>query len=83
MGELEAEGSAAPLFNFGVEQDDKDSSKQIAAIGQSGLSLPDRDYYIVDNAHFKEIRQQYVEHVTKMFTLAGDAPEKAAKEAAA
>ena len=32
MGELEAEGSAAPLFRFGVEQDDKDSSKQIAAI---------------------------------------------------
>jgi putative endopeptidase len=83
MGEQEAEGSAAPLFDFGVQQDDKDSSKQIAGIGQSGLSLPDRDYYIVDNAHFKEIRKQYVEHVTKMFTLAGDAPEKAAKEAAA
>ncbi|MGA3011843.1 MAG: M13 family metallopeptidase [Terracidiphilus sp.] len=83
MGELEAEGSAAPLFNFGVEQDDKDSSKQIAAIGQSGLSLPDRDYYLVDNAHFKEIRQQYVAHVTKMFTLAGDSAEKAASEAAA
>jgi putative endopeptidase len=83
MGALEAEGSAAPLFGFGVEQDEKDSSKQIAGIGQGGLSLPDRDYYIVDNAHFKEIRKQYVEHVTKMFTLAGDAPEKAASEAAA
>ena len=30
MGELEAEGSPAPLFDFGVEQDEKDSSKQIA-----------------------------------------------------
>ena len=37
----------------------------------------------MDNAHFKEIRKQYVEHVTKMFTLAGDTPEQAAKEAAA
>jgi len=83
MGELEAEGSAAPLFRFGVGQDEKDSSKQIAEIGQSGLSLPDRDYYLVDNAHFNEIRKQYVEHVTKMFTLAGDAHEKAASEAAA
>jgi putative endopeptidase len=82
MGELEAEGSVAPLFGFGVEQDEKDSSKQIADIGQSGLSLPDRDYYIVDNPHFKEIRRQYVEHMTKMFALAGDTPEKAAKEAA-
>jgi putative endopeptidase len=82
MGELEAEGSAAPLFGFGVEQDEKDSSKQIAGIGQAGLSLPDRDYYIVDNPHFKEIRGQYLAHLTKMFALAGDTPEKAAKEAA-
>ena len=80
---LEAEGSSMPLFNFGVEQDEKDSSKQIAGVFQGGLSLPDRDYYIVDNKHFAEIRQQYVEHVTKMFVLAGDTPEKAAREAAA
>jgi putative endopeptidase len=83
MGELEAEGSAAPLFDFGVEQDAKDSTKQIAGIGQAGLSLPDRDYYLVDSKRFQEIRAQYIEHVTKMFTLAGDTPEKAAKEAAA
>jgi len=83
VGELEAEGSTVTIFNFGVEQDDKDSTKQIAAIGQSGLSLPDRDYYLVDNARFQEIRKQYIAHVTKMFTLGGDAPEKAAREAAA
>jgi putative endopeptidase len=80
--ELEAEGNAMPLFDFGVEQDEKDSSKQIAGIGQAGLTLPDRDYYIVDNKHFQEIRQQYIAHVTKMLTLAGDTPEQAAKEAA-
>src|ERR1035437_3421603 len=83
MGKLEADGSSAPLFRFGVEQDDKDSSKQIANIFQGGLSLPDRDYYIVDNKRFQEIRKQYVEHVTKMFTLAGDSPDQAAKEAVA
>ena len=81
--ELEAEGSSMPLFDFGVQQDDKDSSKQIAGIFQGGLSLPDRDYYLVDNKHFAEIRQQYLTHVTKMFTLAGDTPEQAAREAAA
>jgi putative endopeptidase len=83
IGELAAEGRPMTLFDFDVEQDEKDSSKQIAVISQSGLSLPDRDYYLVDNPHFKEIRKQYVEHVTKMFTLAGDKPEQAAKEAAA
>jgi putative endopeptidase len=83
VGELEAEGSSVTIFNFDVEQDDKDSTKQIAVISQSGLSLPDRDYYIVDNARFQEIRKQYIAHVTKMFMLAGDTPERAAREAAA
>jgi len=83
MGDLEAAGAPAPLFRFGVSQDEKDSSKQIAEIAQGGLSLPDRDYYIVDNPRFQQIRKQYIEHVTKMLTLAGDSPEKAAKEAAA
>jgi len=66
-----------------VGQDDKDSTKQIANIFQGGLSLPDRDYYIVDSKRFQEIRKLYIDHVTKMFTLAGDSPEQAAKEAAA
>lgn len=82
MGDLAATGAPAPLFRFNVGQDEKDSSKQIAQIFQGGISLPDRDYYIVDNPHFQEIRKQYVAHVAKMFTLAGDSPETAAKEAA-
>jgi putative endopeptidase len=83
MGTLLASGNAAPLFLFNVGQDEKDSSKQIAETSQGGLSLPDRDYYISDAARFKTIREQYVAHVTKMFTLAGDSPEKAAQEAEA
>jgi putative endopeptidase len=83
VAELAAEGSPIAVFGFGVEQDAKDSSKQIAGIGQAGLSLPDRDYYIVDSKRFQEIRKQYAEHLTKMFGLAGDTPEQAAKEAAA
>ena len=82
MGALLESGNAAPLFRFSVSQDDKDSSKQIAETGQAGLSLPDRDYYLSDSKRFQTIREQYVAHVTKMFTLAGDSPEKAATEAA-
>ncbi|MGA2635106.1 MAG: M13 family metallopeptidase [Terracidiphilus sp.] len=82
IGDLAEKGSPAPLFRFGIEQDAKDSSKQIAGISQGGLSLPDRDYYIVDSKHFQEIRKQYLAHVTRMFTLAGDAPDQAANEAA-
>jgi putative endopeptidase len=81
VGELAATGSSAPLFRFGVGQDDKDSSKEIAQISQAGLSLPDRQYYLDDSKHFQEIRKQYVEHLTSMFTLAGDTLEQATKEA--
>ena len=81
VGEFAAHGDPAPLFRFGVQQDEKDSSKQIAGVFQAGLSLPDRDYYIVDNKRFQTIRQQYREHMIKMFTLAGDSAEQAAKEA--
>src|SRR3954462_13158334 len=79
VGQLSAEGTPASLFRFGVQQDEKDSTKQIASIGQGGLSLPDRDYYLQDR--FTAIRKQYVEHMTKMFTLAGDTPENAARKA--
>jgi len=79
IGELAAAGDPASLFRFGVQQDQKDSSKQIAGLSQGGLSLPDRDYYLLDR--FATIRKQYAEHMTKMFTLAGDSPELAAREA--
>jgi putative endopeptidase len=83
LSKLEDQGAPDGFFNFGVGLDEKDSSKQIAEIYQGGISLPDRDYYIVDSARFKDIRAKYVEHVKKMFVLAGDTPEQAAKEAAA
>jgi putative endopeptidase len=81
VGELAQNGDPAPLFRFRVQQDEKDSTRQIASVFQAGLSLPDRDYYLVDNKRYQGIRQQYREHLTKMFALAGDTPDEAAKEA--
>ena len=83
LSQLENQGTPDGFFEFGVGQDDKDSSQQIAQLFQGGLSLPDRDYYIVDSPRFKTIRAQYIEHLKKMFTLAGDQPDRAAQEAAA
>ncbi len=79
---LENRGTSDGFFEFGVSVDEKDSSKQIAEADQGGISLPDRDYYIVDSPHFAEIRAAYVEHMKKMFVLAGDSPDVAVKEAA-
>jgi putative endopeptidase len=70
------------LMSASVGQDQKDSSQQIVQVGAGGLSLPDRDYYLSTDARSQKLREEYVAHVTKMFTLLGDAPEQAAKEAA-
>ncbi len=69
------------LFGVAVTQDQKDSSQQIAATGQGGLTLPDRDYYLNPDARFATIRKQYTDHVVKMFTLLGDTQDKAVAEA--
>jgi putative endopeptidase len=69
------------FFGFGSMQDYKNSEKMIAAAVQGGLGLPDKDYYLKDTAKFKQIRDAYVAHMTKMFQLLGDAPDKAAAEA--
>jgi putative endopeptidase len=70
------------FFSYGEQQDFKDATKQIAAIDQGGLGLPERDYYLRTGAKDEEIRQKYVAHVAKMLTLAGSTPEQAAKDAA-
>jgi putative endopeptidase len=72
-------GSA--FFNVGIQQDQKDSSQQIAGTGQGGLSLPDRDYYLNQTPRYKKIREQYMDHMQKMFVLLGDTPEQALLEA--
>src|SRR5690606_23632004 len=69
------------IFGFGSMQDFKDSTAMIGALMQSGLGLPDRDYYLKDDPKFKQIREAYVKHVANMFELLGDSPEKAASEA--
>jgi endothelin-converting enzyme/putative endopeptidase len=69
------------FFEFGSETDSKDSNHSIGAVHQGGLGLPDRDFYLNDDARAKQIRQAYVEHVQKMLQLIGESPETAASGA--
>ena len=62
------------LFEFSSGQDFKDSNSVIAQLDQGGLGLPDRDYYLKDDAKSKEIREKYLTHVQRMFELAGEKP---------
>jgi putative endopeptidase len=71
--------SVNAFFAFGAAQDDKNSTMVIGQAYQGGLGMPDRDYYTKDDDDMKKMREQYVAHVTKMLTLAGE-PEAAAAE---
>src|ERR1035437_3336026 len=68
-------------FMLTVAQDQKNSTRYIPSMGQGGLGLPDRDYYLKDDAKSKEIREKYLAHVAKTLELAGDTPEAAKAEA--
>jgi putative endopeptidase len=70
------------FYRVGVQQDQKDSTQQILGTGQGGLTLPDRDYYLLQDDRSKKLREQYVAHMIAMFVLLGDAPEKASTESA-
>ena len=77
---LAAEAARAGIdgpFGFYVNQDDKDPETYILVLHQSGLGLPDRDFYLEPDAKMAAIRTAYVAHLEKMLTLAGEADAKA------
>ncbi len=77
---LQLEGISV-VFNAGPTQDPDNSDDVIVNVSQGGLGLPDRDYYLKDDAKSKETRERYLQHVQKMFELLGDSPETAKSNA--
>ncbi|HTB19478.1 MAG TPA: M13 family metallopeptidase [Bryobacteraceae bacterium] len=71
------------FFNFSSSPDAKNSMQVIADADQGGLGLPDRDYYLKDDAKSVKLRTQYVAHVQKMLELLGESPLQAAADAKA
>jgi len=77
VADLQARG-ANVFFGFGSEADAKDARNSIAAVGQGGLGLPDRDYYFREDEKSTDLRKQYVEHIATMMGLIGmSRPESA------
>lgn len=72
-------GGGTPLALY-INIDAKDSSRYATHIWQYGLSLPEKDYYFNEAERFVKIRQAFVEHIEKMFTLAGLPNPKASAE---
>jgi endothelin-converting enzyme/putative endopeptidase len=70
------------FFDLDAEQDSKDATQEIAVISQGGLGLPDRDYYLKDDAKSKDIQAKYLEHLERSFGLLGEPAAKAKADAA-
>ncbi len=69
------------LFAAGSSQDPDNSEQVIADVDQGGLGMPDRDYYLKDDAKSKETRERYLQHVQKVFQLIGESPAAAKQDA--
>lgn len=72
---------ANPLFAISSQQDFKNSEEVIASIDQAGLTLPDRDFYLLEDERYKNIRKEFHDYMVRMFTLLGD--NRASAEASA
>ncbi|MCF6262259.1 MAG: M13 family metallopeptidase [Xanthomonadales bacterium] len=70
MGKLSAYGVNAP-FGGGIFSDLKDPDTNVVYLGEAGLTLPDRDYYLEDADRYIKARDLYKQYVAEMLTLAG------------
>ncbi len=62
------------FFGFGAAPDFKDATQYMLIVGQGGLGLPDRDYYLKEDANSAKLRAEYEQHVSRMLQLGGDTP---------
>src|SRR5437899_4459352 len=69
-----------PLFTLGASPDFKNSTVMGTTASQGGLGLPDRDYYLRSDSTARALRAAYLEYVSRMLQLSGDAPPVARSE---
>lgn len=79
FGSSQKIGVGSPLA-FYISVDAKDSTRYATHVWQSGLGLPDKDYYFNEAERFAKLRQGYVAHIENMFNLAGLKNGKAAAQ---
>ena len=82
MMQEEAKGGGVGFFGVRIGADDKNSNRNVVTLGVGSLGLPDRDYYLSDDADSKEKREKYLLHIAKMLEFLGENPEQAMKNAA-
>jgi putative endopeptidase len=75
------EQQVSAFFGFGSFPDPKNARMNIGNIDQGGLGLPERDFYFRTDPKSAEVREKYVQHISKMFELVGVSPTDAQKKA--
>ena len=79
--EMRTFGAGSPFFNFFVGQDRKYVKNIVPQLGQGGTTLPDRDYYLKNDARSVQIQSAYKNYIAKLFTLTGTLEAEAKKNA--
>ena len=80
IAHMNAIGAGAP-YGLGINLDARNSTQYAVILFQSGLGLPDRDYYLKDDAKLKDARASYRTHIEKMLCMAGEAKAAASADA--
>jgi predicted metalloendopeptidase len=70
IGRLSMVGLAGPVSGS-IEPDKADPTRMALSLGQAGLALPDRVYYLKDDARFSDVREKYRQYLERVFALAG------------
>ena len=79
FGRAQGLGISVPIGVY-VFPDARNSTHNVAYLTQDGLGMPNRDYYLREDAEYVEFRRKYVDYLAKLFTLAGQ-PDGAARAA--
>jgi len=74
--------TVAPMLGFSSTIDYNNAKLVVAGVDQGGFAMNGRDFYLSDNPHLAEVRGKYVDHVQKVFVLAGESNAKAKADAA-
>ena len=78
--ELDRRGEGTMMFGIGVGADMRNASMNIVAIGQSGLGLGTRDYYLNDDPQTVKVREAYKTYMKNLFKMVGNDEATAAKK---
>jgi putative endopeptidase len=71
---------ASALWGSMIDQDSKNTQRYVLHFGQDGLGMPDREYYLKDDAESVRVRTAYMKHIENLFKLIGRTSAEAKRE---